>query len=270
MATIFKSISPEAYTITPFPAYYKYTYTYISGSTSNSPDIQVFYGQKFSTSSGLRVENITYDIFDSVMQNFYSAIPYTAYGTKTTSYIPSQSVYVISITQDLFGEKIVPGTFNIKVGTSQSYDDAKGNIIVSSSGTGSIVGRIFYDKGVALLKPTSSIAGGGLTNGGLYIASGSSMQTQFTSSVKMYENMFKVKLDPTDFLYTLSNPTVTSELSASTKTPLELQVSGSLLPYVTTIGFYNEKNELLLVAKPSVPIQRTSDSVQTFIVKFDT
>lgn len=270
MATIFKSISPEAYTITPFPAYYKYTYTYVSGSTSNSPDIQVFYGQKFSTSSGLRVENLTYDIFDSVMQNFYSAIPYTAYGTKTTSYIPSGSVYVISVTQDLFGEKIVPGTFNIKVGTSQSYDDAKGNLIVSSSGTGSIVGRIFYDKGVALFKPTSSIAGGGLTNRGLYIGNGTTVQTQFTSSVKMYENLIKVKIDPTEFLYTLNNPTVTSELSASTKTPLELQVSGSLLPYITTIGFYNEKNELLLVAKPSVPIQRTSDSVQTFIVKFDT
>jgi hypothetical protein len=40
-------------------------------------------------------------------------------------------------------------------------------------------------------------------------------------------------------------------------------------PYVTTIGLYNENNELLLVAKPSVPVQRTSDVTQTFIIKFD-
>jgi hypothetical protein len=45
--------------------------------------------------------------------------------------------------------------------------------------------------------------------------------------------------------------------------------SKQLFPYVTTIGFYNSNNELVAVAKPSVPVQRTSDMPQTFIVKFD-
>lgn len=270
MANIFKSLAPNEYTITPFEAYYKYNYTYVSGSANNSSDVEWFYGEEFVVENGLRVENIKYDIFDSVIQNFYSAIPYTAYGTNITSYIPTRSVYIVSVTQDLFGEKIVPGTFSVKVGTSQSYDDGKGNIIISSSGVGSVVGRIFYDKGVAIIKPTASIAGGGFTNDGIFIDNGTSVQTRFTSSVKLYENSIKVKLEPTDFLYSLNNPTVKTPLSGSEKTPVELQVSGTMLPYTTTLGFYNEKNELLLVAKPSVPIQRTSDSIQTFIVKFDT
>lgn len=270
MANIFKSLAPTDHTITPFEAYYRYSYTYVSGSANNSSDVQFFYGEEFLESSGLRVENIKYDIFDSVMQTFYSAIPYAAYGTNINSYVPTQSVYIVSVTQDLFGQRIVPGTFSIKVGTSQSYDDAKGNIIVSSSGVGNIVGRVFYDKGIAVLKPTASIAGGGLTNEGIFIDNGTSVQTRFTSSIKVYENSIKVKIEPTDFLYSLNNPTVVDILSGSTTSPLQLQTSGSLLPYITTLGFYNEKNELLLVAKPSVPIQRTSDSVQTFIVKFDT
>lgn len=270
MASIFKSLSPTDYSVTPFPAYYKYLYTYVSGSTNNAPDVTVSYGEKFLTESGvIRTPNIVYELYDSVIQSFYSAIPYATYGTNASSYVPSASVYVVSITQDLFGETIQPGSFSIRVGTSQSYDDGIGNIIVSSSGVGSIVGRVFYDKGVAVFKPTSSIVGGGLTNGGLHIASGSSVDIYFTSSIVLYENQFKVKLAPNDFLYALNNPTVKNPISGSTATPIELMVSGNLTPYVTTIGFYNDKNELLLVAKPSIPIQRTTGVTQTFIVKFD-
>jgi hypothetical protein len=150
MASIFKSLAPSDYSVTPFPAYYKYSYTYESGSVNNSPDVQVLYGKKFDTSSGIRIANNTYELFDSVIQSFYSHASKTAYGINETTYIPSGSVYVVSITQDLFGEKVVPGSFSIKVGTSQSYDDGKGNLIASSSGQGGVVGRIFYDKGIGV------------------------------------------------------------------------------------------------------------------------
>lgn len=466
MATIFKSLRPSDITKTPFPAYYRNAYTYELGSSTNSPDVTFTYGERFlSESNGLRVENSTYELYDSVMQVFYSPIPYTTYGINKKSYTPIDSVYVLSITQDIFGEKVLPGSFGFSLGMSSIYDDKKGNLITSASGTGSIVGRIFYDKGIALLKPkdraninpdptwatgnadnltgwellleTSSTAQLGLAQGitepypgqttiaakfgtrtgvyrsggvpytysvsagqtyrvsgwvyaggttyrailnnrlpgsdypmgyvlvfydsggnvvgydaarttdgvsgwnyvsknikinnastasfaistfidgpypygfsygapvcteqqtnqgcpgyawfaglkvenmstvptvgldetGLYITSSMSFTTTFSSSVTVDEHMLKVQLDPTEFLYSLNNPTVTSGLTDTTNTPVTLQISGSLLPYVTTIGFYNEENELLLVAKPSVPIQRTSDSVQTFIVKFDT
>jgi hypothetical protein len=176
---------------------------------------------------------------------------------------------VVSITQDVFGEKILPGSFSIQVGASQSYDDGRGNLIVSSSGIGSVVGRVFYDKGIAVFKPTSSISGGGLTKDGLYIENGTSVNVYFTSSMILYENAFKVKLAPTEFLYSFNNPTVESTVLGSTQSAIELMVNHTMAPYVTTIGFYNEKNELLLVAKPSIPIQRTRDVTQTFIVKFD-
>ena len=41
-------------------------------------------------------------------------------------------------------------------------------------------------------------------------------------------------------------------------------------PYVTTIGLYNDENELLMVAKLAKPIALSSDTDMTFIVKYDT
>lgn len=41
-------------------------------------------------------------------------------------------------------------------------------------------------------------------------------------------------------------------------------------PYVTTIGLYNDNNDLLMVAKLAKPIVLSSDTDMTFIVKYDT
>jgi hypothetical protein len=269
--TAYKSLAPNEYKITPFRAYAPHVYTYVSGSTSNSVDVQVSLGVKFDTASqGLRVENDAQELFDSVVQSFYSPIPYASYGIQSSSYHPTGSVFVVSVTQDIFGEEIKPGTLTIKVGTSSSIDDGYGNLIISESGTGSKIGRIFYDKGIAIIQPTSSIAGR-LTSDGICIVSGTNVQVQFTSSVKLFEHNIRVRLNPTDFIYSVYNPSVSKKMfTGSSVTPLELITSQSLYPYITTIGLYNQDNELLAVAKVSNPIQRTDYSVQTFVVKFDT
>jgi hypothetical protein len=41
-------------------------------------------------------------------------------------------------------------------------------------------------------------------------------------------------------------------------------------PYTTTIGLYNDNNDLLMVAKLGKPIALSSDTDMTFIVKYDT
>ena len=270
--TAYKSLAPNEYTTTPFRTYAPHVYTYVSGSTANSVDVQISLGIQFDTASqGLRVENTQQELFDSVVQTFYSPLPYGMYGIQSSSYHPSGSVFVVSVTQDIFGEEIKPGTFTVQVGTSSSVDDGYGNLIVSQSGVGYNVGRIFYDKGIAIIKPTSSIAGGGLTSNGICIVSGTNVQVQFTSSVKLFEHNIRVKLNPTDFLFSVYNPSVSKSMfTGSTSTPLELMTSQSLYPYITTIGLYNPDNELVAVAKLSNPIQRTDYSIQTFVVKFDT
>jgi hypothetical protein len=292
-ATAYKSLAPNEYTVTPFRTYASHMYVYVSGSIDNSDDVQITFGEQYDIESGLRVENESQELFDSVVQTFYSPIPYAAYGIQSFTYHPTESVYVISVTQDIFGEEITPGTFTVRVGTSASIDDGFGNLIVSESGVGYYLGRIFYDKGIAVVQPTSSIANGGLTKDGLCIVQGTTVNVQFTSSVQLFEHNVKVKINPTEFLYSTYNPSavrpmLTGSLNingTTTTTPLELMTSRSvypffrtdnlipsqsLYPYITTIGLYNQDNELLAVAKLSNPIQRTDYTMQTFVVKFDT
>lgn len=270
MATIFKSLAASDHTITPFPAYYDYRYLYTSGST-DSIDVQVLYGSQYDTASGpLRVANTEKELFDSVIQSFYSPAAYAGYGTQTTSYYPTGSVYVVTVTQDLYGDRIVPGTFSVVVNSTSSYDDGVGNLIVSSSGTGSIVGRIFYDKGIALLKPLSSFVLS-VTKDGFKITSGSTIGINFTSSLLIYEHSIRVKIQPNEFLYPWSNPTAEDiPMSGSTSPNIDLMHTKTILPYITTVGLYNKDNEVLAVAKVSNPIQRTTDMPQTFVIKFDT
>ena len=104
-----------------------------------------------------------------------------------------------------------------------------------------------------------------------------------------------VKLAPTDFNFSLFNPTVlrtytalsnasgsfftasmqqqgikTSGSTSNTYNIYNLMSNGVIKPYITSIGLYNERYELLAVAKLSEPIQRTFDVDQIFIVRFDT
>lgn len=277
----FKALSSNEYTITPFPAYSSFGYTYVSGSTSNSEDVQVSFGRKYDTSSGLRVADDSQELFDSVVQSFYSPLVYASYGILSSSYRPTGSVYVISITQDVFGEEVTPKTFSVRVGTSASYDDGMGNLFISQSGTGSIIGRIFYDKGVAVMKPTSSISGGGITSNGICIVSGTNVTVNFTSSIKLFEHSVKVKLNPNDFNFSLYNPSVESKLpfyTGSTATPFESMISRSrnpeqteyLAPYITTIGLYDDDGDMVAIAKLPNPIKNLPDYDLNFLIRFDT
>ena len=47
--------------------------------------------------------------------------------------------------------------------------------------------------------------------------------------------------------------------------------TGSLFsPYVTTIGLYNENQELLVVGKLGQPVRMSNETDTTFIVRWDT
>ena len=40
--------------------------------------------------------------------------------------------------------------------------------------------------------------------------------------------------------------------------------------YITTVGLYNDENELLAVGKTASPIKNEKDIALTFVVRFDT
>ena len=49
----------------------------------------------------------------------------------------------------------------------------------------------------------------------------------------------------------------------------DLFVSGTLKPYITTIGLYNDKTELIAVGKLAQPIQKRDDVDMNFVIRWD-
>ena len=180
-------------------------------------------------------------------------------------YFPTSSgaeISVISIPSKLFGENIVPYTFEFTYTSSggSKYsitDDGDGNLISSSV----VVGQIFYSHGLVVFTTgalatltntiiSSSFAGGiygvGLygtsSYGGNYNNNLLSASIAFSSSYTLYENQFKCSIRENEFGYSL-NPSLRS---GSTNDLYYNFVTGSYFnPYVTTVGLYNNNQDLI-------------------------
>jgi len=63
------------------------------------------------------------------------------------------------------------------------------------------------------------------------------------------------------------NPTISTDTSGSLR---GFATESYFEPYVTTIGLYNEKNELLIVGKLGQPIRTSNETDTTLIVRWDT
>lgn len=111
-----------------------------------------------------------------------------------------------------------------------------------------------------------------------------------TSETTIYQNEVKCRVLENDFNYS-QNPTVfayRTQVSASEAAPFFLppgttgsigvitdgtladNITGSdFRPYTTTVGLYNENNDLLVVGKLATPYPIPSNTDITFIVRWD-
>ena len=92
---------------------------------------------------------------------------------------------------------------------------------------------------------------------------------QFQGSHLIYENEYQCTIDEHEFNDTMN----ISARKIRSKESDELAdfVTGSLFkPYITTIGLYNEDNELLVVGKLGQPVRASNETDTTFVIRFDT
>jgi len=96
------------------------------------------------------------------------------------------------------------------------------------------------------------------------------LQGAFTASYKgvhtVYENMVLCNV-PKDVMNVSVNPTSIKQGFDSLR--IDGMTTGSLLPYVTEIGLYNDACELLAVAKLAQPIQKRNDVDMNFLIRWD-
>ena len=212
-----------------------------------------------------------------------------------TSSITTASV--LSIPSRLYGDYILPTSFKYEAtvggGTFTAYDDGNGNLF-SLAASGSIeanerVGDIIYPHGMAIFtNPNLALKGLVDTN---------EVTASFSSSYNLYETQWKATIEESEFNFS-QNPsiiqgattttiqgygigtynnlkygeenTITPEVSSSGGGELYSFATASYFqPYVTTIGLYDNDQELLAVGKLSqpYPLSRTTDT--TFYINID-
>lgn len=225
---------------------------------------------------------LEYSLHRSIKHLFYDRGYFYSNGEFSTSSMSGlpDDLFVVSVSQTFYGDRIRPGSFSLTIDEAGKVvlDDSVGNLYVSQSGTGTFVGNIFYSKGIAVIKHDTGSVSTNIGLQGMKLISGSVLYVDYESDVKYYRHEAIVTLKPTDYNMSVFNPSMnasyqaTGEITASLIRENIKPISGSniyslynlmssriIKPYVTSVGLYNDKYELLAVAKFANPIQRTFD-----------
>jgi hypothetical protein len=133
------------------------------------------------------------------------------------------------------------------------------------------IGNIFYKSGIAIISdPRPKYANAFLGRTGNYDYSNLDygFTGSFRSTATFYEHEITCKIRKSEFNFT-TNLSVYKD-----KNPYAIQVedyttSSFFNPYITTIGLYNDKRDLVAVAKLSSPLEKRDDVDMNVIIRFD-
>jgi len=125
-----------------------------------------------------------------------------------------------------------------------------------------IVGNIFYNHGVVTLTDFS-------TNylGNSSIVNDYTMQFQGTTTHTIHNYQCVVEDEEYNITF---NPSARKNNDINSPKLKGFATSSEFTPFITTIGLYNSRNELLAVSKLSNPVQSPKDLDIVFNVQFDT
>ena len=180
------------------------------------------------------------------------------------------SIWIVSIPRSVYGQQIARKSFYMSGSTvdgMQTYewniiDDGNGNLIEVNTGTviNQKVGNLFYAQGMAVIT-SQAPEFGALMFDGAY-----NTQIDLTAQLTIYQNEVRCLVNENDFNYTL-NPSAT--ISGSNGDYINAITGSDFDPYATTVGLYNDVNELLVVGKLSRPYRMPPNTDMTFIVRWD-
>lgn len=185
-------------------------------------------------------------------------------------YFPTESnngISVLSIPSKQFGENIKPSSFTI--GNPAGFkDDGDGNLIniITSKNAGNII----YEGGIVIYTGDEGV--GVSVNSSFF----NFENPKWESTVTIYETQYKCTIRANEFNYSL-NPSL---LSSSIRGQNKILESGSaqyadfvtgsdFSPYVTTVGLYDDDQNLLAVAKLAQPLATSQTTDTTILINID-
>jgi hypothetical protein len=276
-----------------------YLSVYQTGSLLTGSEVQfdIAYGNKFGSGS-------TY--FNSAVagvsptKTVYGQYRTLVLGDENAEFIfgnvTSSDFWALSINRSRYKESLFPGSLSLKISGASAItltDDSKitsvvnfkdsGRVFNLYSGSAGVVhssasnyGWMLPDIGVILLNPTAlsasiglvpsaSINAPGYNNRKLFVAISSSGTISLNSSETITADYIFVRPRSSEFNYS-ENP---SYISGSTGEVLYSSFINNPQSYITTVGLYNDNNELLAVAKLSKPLKKDFTKEALVRVKLD-
>ena len=196
-------------------------------------------------------------------------------------YFPTASdavVGVLSIPSRLFGNYILPNSFNWNADNNSIHDDGEGNLIFSSSGE--ICGQIFYPHGLAIITSDSnpgqdgySFAIYGTSSYGVSdveiintFVTSSNVTCSFISSYPIFETQYKCTIRESEFNFS-QNKTLLS--GSSDEVPYNFTTGSYFAPYITTVGLYDDNQNLIAVGKLAQPLPSSRTTDMTIFINID-
>jgi hypothetical protein len=180
------------------------------------------------------------------------------------------SIWIVSIPRSVYGQQIARKSFymsgstvdGITVRDWQIIDDGNGNLVEVNSGTvvNQKVGNLFYAQGMAVITSQAP------EFGSLMFDSAYDTKLDLTAQLTIYQNEVRCLVNENDFNYTL-NPSAI--ISGSNGDYINAITGSDFDPYSTTVGLYNDANELLVVGKLSRPYRMPPNTDMAFIVRWD-
>ena len=181
------------------------------------------------------------------------------------------SAFVYTIPRNRFGTNIEPGSFEmgenviyvdddycngfLVADSDILHDDGEGALRLGSD-TGSLAGTIIYSHGKVIITETNS---------DIHYRSVPLQEMSWKSNVPIYTYNYTVRLSDYEFNHTL-NPTA---LTGSDNRVRNELTGSAFQPYITTVGLYNDSNELIAVGKLGKPLPKSKNTETTIQIKLD-
>jgi hypothetical protein len=143
-----------------------------------------------------------------------------------------------------------------------------------------VVGNVFYEHGIIVVsdpRPKYGTAQYRMFNDVLKNKNTGVVQPsylnafylEYNSTVTLYGHEYTCKINEDEFNYTF-NPTIRLNDDPNSQIPKPFVTGSAFGPYITTIGLYNDKAELVAVGKLASPVKKRDTVDLNVIVRFDT
>jgi len=204
-------------------------------------------------------------VFNSIRHLYYSGVHTGAESSSSYEDYKQTTLYsssarnldavatVIAIPREIVGSAIKPGSFQITLSGSTYSDDGEGAIKNSSN---TRVGDIIYTHGLSVLTDLNAIN---------TFSGSTGYSISWESTYEVYTHNYKCRVREQDLNYS-QNPSIKS---GSNGDIYNFATGSYFQPYVTTVGLYNDSNELIAVGKLGQPVPKSRYNDMTFVITLD-